>query len=167
MIVPPSRFSLSAQSSAAGNPHDLGQDGEMEQKVDKISRLQGCINDLISVQALPALWTGQEPAHIVSTLLDVLIGLLRLEFAYARVKDPAGEAPIEMLRLAPSRNLTPSLPDIGHVLQPCLGDDPQKWPLLVRNPVGDGDVSVVPFRLGLRDKIGVIVAGSQRADFPG
>ena len=78
----------------------------MEQTADEIRRLQGCINDLISVLAIPALWRGQESAQIVSTLLDVLIGMLRLDFAYARLKDPAGESPIEMLRLAQSRNLT-------------------------------------------------------------
>src|SRR5258705_1913091 len=133
----------------------------------EIRRLQGCINDLISVQALPAMWTGQEPAQIVTTLLDVLIGMLRLDFAYARLKDPAGESPIEMLRLAQSRNLTASPQEIGQLLKSWLGDAPQKWPLLVRNPIGDGDVSIVPLRLGLRDEIGVIVAGSQRADFPG
>jgi PAS domain S-box-containing protein len=161
------RFCMSAEPNAARNPDDLRQDGEMEQTVDEIRRLQGCINDLISVQALPAMWTGQEPAQIVSTLLDVLIGVLRLDFAYARLKDPAGESPIEMLRLAQSGNRTASPQEIGQLLKPCLGDDPQKWPLLVRNPIGDGDVSIVPLRLGLRDEIGVIVAGSQRADFPG
>ena len=138
----------------------------MEQTADEIRRLQGCINDLISVLAIPALWRGQESAQIVSTLLDVLVGLLRLDFAYARLKDPVGGAPIEMVRLAQSRNLTARPQEIGQVLNGWLGDDSQKWPLLVRNPLGDGDVSIVPLRLGLRDEIGVIVAGSQRADFP-
>src|SRR3989441_12917839 len=138
----------------------------MEQTANEIRRLQGCINDLISVLALPALWSGQESAQIVSTLLDVLVGMLRLDFAYARLKDPVGGAPIEMVRLAQSRNLTARPPEIGEVLNGWVGDDPQKWPLLVRNPMGDGDVSIVPLRLGLRDEIGVIVAGSQRADFP-
>src|SRR6266478_7726117 len=165
MIVPPGRFYVSAEPSAVANPHDPRQDGEVEQTVDEMS-LQGCINDLISVQALPAMWTGQEPAQIVSTLLDVLIGMLRLDFAYARLKDRVGEAPIEMLRLAQSRNLKASPQEIGQLLKPCLEDDPKKWPLLVRNPIGDGDVSIVPLRLGLRDEIGVVVAGSQRADFP-
>src|SRR5467141_287254 len=166
MIVPPGRFRVSARSSAAGNQHDLSQDGEMKQTIDEISRLRGCINDLISVQALPAMWTGQEPAQIVSTLLDVLIGMLRLDFAYARLKDPAGESPIEMLRLPQSRNLTASTQAIGHVLKPCLEDDPQECPLLVRNPIGDGDVSMAPSRLGFQGEMGVLVAGSQRADFP-
>ena len=138
----------------------------MEETADEIGRLQGCINDLISVLAIPAMWRGQESAQIVSTLLDVLVGMLRLDFAYARLKDPVGGAPIEMVRLAQSRNLTARPQEIGQVLNGWLGDDPQKWPLLVRNPIGDGDVSIVPLRLGLRDEIGVIVSGSQRADFP-
>src|SRR5215831_11771557 len=138
----------------------------MEQTADEIKRLQGCINDLISVLAIPALWRGQESAQMVSTLLDVLVGMLRLDFAYARLKEPVGEGPIEMVRLAQPRNLTARPQEIGEVLHSWLGDDPQTWPWLVRTPLGDGDVSIVPLRLGLRDEIGVIVAGSQRAEFP-
>src|SRR3989442_4351146 len=126
----------------------------MEQTADEIRRLQGCINDLISILALPAMWSGQESAQIVSTLLDVLVGLLRLDFAYARLKDPVGEAPIEMVRLAQPRNLTAGPQEIGQVLNPWLGVDPPKWPVLIRNPIGDGDVSIVPLRLGLRKEIG-------------
>ena len=36
----------------------------------------------------------------------------------------------------------------------------------MRNPVGEGDISIVPLGLGLQGEIGVIVAGSERADFP-
>jgi PAS domain S-box-containing protein len=36
----------------------------------------------------------------------------------------------------------------------------------MRNPFGDRDISIVPFGLGLQGEIGVIVAGSERADFP-
>ena len=139
----------------------------MEQTSDEIERLQGCIDDLISVLALPATWSGQESAQIVNTLLDVLIGILRLDFAYARLTDPGSEAPIEMVRLAQSRNLTARPQEIGQVLGPWLKDDRQKWPLRVRSPLGDEDVSIVSLRLGLREEIGVIVAASQRADFPG
>src|SRR6266446_7498558 len=116
----------------------------MEQTVDEIGRLQGCINDLIGILALPATWSGQESGQIVDTLLDVLVGILRLDFAYARLKDPVGEAPVEMVRLAQSRNLTARPQEIGQVLNPWLGEDPQKWPLLVRNPIVDRDVSTVP-----------------------
>ena len=138
----------------------------MGHTADEIRRLQGCINDLISVLALPAMWGGQESGQIVSTLLDVLMGMLRLDFAYVRLKDPSAEGHIEMVRLAQSRNPLARPQEIGQVLNQWLADDPRKRPPLVRNPVGDGDVAIVPLRLGLQDEIGVIVAGSQRADFP-
>ena len=142
------------------------QDVEVEESRDDVRRLQGCINDLISVLALPAMWSGQEAAQIVGTLLDVLVGMLRLDFAYARLNDPVGDAPIEMVRLAQPRNPTIRPQEVGQVLNPRLGDNRQTWPVRVRNPVGGGDVSIMPLRLGLRDQIGVIVAGSRRADFP-
>jgi PAS domain S-box-containing protein len=138
----------------------------MEETADEIRRLQGCINDLVSVLAIPAIWSAREPAQIANTLLDVLLRMLRLDFAYARLKDPIGGVPIEMARLAQSRNLTRRPQEIGKALNPWLEDNPKKWPLLVRNPIGEGDVSIVPLRLGLQDKIGIIVAGSQRTDFP-
>jgi formate hydrogenlyase transcriptional activator len=124
-------------------------------------------NDLISVLALPAMWAGREPAQIVRTLLDVLVGMLHLDFAYALVKDPVGDAPIEMIRIAGSENLTAQAQEVGQTLKRWLGHDPQKWPSVLRNPLGDGDVSVVPLQLGLRNDIGLVVAGSRRADFPG
>jgi PAS domain S-box-containing protein len=118
------------------------------------------------VLAIPAVWSGREPVRIASTLLDVLLRLLRLDFAYARLEDPLGGVPIEVARFAEYQNLTPLQQEIGQALNPWLEDDPKKWPLLVRNPIGEGDVSIVPLRLGLQNKIGIIVAGSQRADFP-
>jgi len=138
----------------------------MERTSDEIERLQGCINDLISVLALSATWSGQESGQIIKTLLDVLVGILRLDFAYARLNYPVGEAPIEIARLAQSQNLTASPQEIGQVLDPWLRGDQQTWPLRVPSPLGDGEVSIVSLRLGLRDESGVVVVGSQRGDFP-
>lgn len=41
---------------------------------EEITRLRDCVNDLVSIMALPAQWTGGEPAQIVSTVLDALLG---------------------------------------------------------------------------------------------
>ncbi|MGD0227765.1 MAG: PAS domain S-box protein [Terriglobia bacterium] len=140
---------------------------QLEHPADEIKRLQRCINDLVSVQTLPAIWSGGEPSQIVHTLLDALLSMLPLDLVYVRLKDHVGEAPIEMVRVAQSRKLMPRPQEICEVFNPWLGADPQRWPPLVRNPIGDGDISIVPLRLGLQGEIGVIVAGSQRADFPG
>jgi len=139
----------------------------MEQTAVEIKRLKTCINDLISVLALPAIWSGNEPSQILGTLLDVLLGMLRLDFAYARLSDSIrGGAPIEMVRLAQRRNLTTPPQEIGQALNPWLAGDSGTSPLVVRNPIGEGDVSIAPLRLGLQDEVGVLVAGSKRADFP-
>ena len=138
----------------------------MEQTADEIRRLKACINDLISVLALPAIWSGGEPSQVVSTLLDVLLGMLDLDFVYAKLNDPISGAPSEIVRLAQPGNVRASTQEIGQVLNTWLRDNPHTSSLVVRNPVGDGDVSIAPFRPGLQDSIDVVVAGSGRANFP-
>jgi PAS domain S-box-containing protein len=140
---------------------------EMEQTAVEIKRLKACINDLISVLALPAIWSGNEPSQIVGTLLDVLLGMLRLDFAYARLSDSiGGGTPIEMVRLAQHRNLAAQPQEIGQTLNPWLAGDLGTPPLMMPNPIGEGKLSIAPLRLGLQDELGVLVAGSQRANFP-
>src|SRR5471030_824576 len=132
----------------------------------EVKRLQRCLNDLVSVLALPAMWSGSQPSQIVQTLLDALLGMLCLDLIYARLQDPAGGAPIEVLKIAPSAKWM--LPDEIHkTVNQWFGDDPQKWPSRLRASIGDEDISMVSQRCGLHGEIGVIVAGSLRADFPG
>jgi len=130
---------------------------------EEIRRLQRCINDLISLLALPAIWTGSEPTQIISSLLDSLLGMLRLDFIYGQLHNPM---PLEIVRVAPSQQLTARPQDFAELFRPWLLEDPQKWPMVVPNPVGDGHMPIMPSRLGLHGEIGVIVAGSRRADFP-
>jgi len=54
----------------------------IEQPVEEIKRLQRCVNDLVSILALPAMWTGGDPAHICQTLIDSLASILTLDFVY-------------------------------------------------------------------------------------
>jgi hypothetical protein len=57
---------------------------QLEDAAQEIKRLRRCINDLTSLLALPAIWRGSEPWQIVQTLLDVLLRMLSLDFAYAQ-----------------------------------------------------------------------------------
>jgi PAS domain S-box-containing protein len=137
----------------------------LEHSAEEIKRLQRCISDLVSVLALPAMWTGAEPTQIVSTLLDTLLGMLRLDLVYVRLKDPVEEAPIVMVRVAESRKLA-GPQEIGEAMNNWLGDDPRSWPPRARDVMGGTELSIAAWRLGLQGEIGVIVAGSERADFP-
>jgi PAS domain S-box-containing protein len=133
---------------------------------EEIRRLQGSINDLTSIQALPAIWNGRESGHIAGTLLDVLVSMLRLDFAYARLSDSINGSPVEFVRLT-QRRTAPSQPqEIGRALDRWLTNQSANAPLAVPNPAGDGEVRIAPLRLGLMDEIGMLVAGSKRADFP-
>ena len=138
----------------------------MEETTEDISSLQRCINDLISVLALPALWTGHKEEQIVSTLLEALIGMLRLDFAYARLGDPISGSLIEVVRHGHVRHLAVEPRVTGQTLNDSLGADPRKWPRLAKNPFGDGSLSIVQLGCGRDGEIGVIVAASPRNDFP-
>src|SRR3989442_1723532 len=143
-----------------------GDGTDMEDTPGEITRLKACINDLISVLALPAIWSGHEVSLIASTLLDVLLGMLRLDFAYLRLKSTIGGAPIEMVRVAQQRTVAPHAQEVGRALAPWLETDAPASPFVVPNPVGQGRVSIAPLRVGLQDEVGVFVAGAQRPNFP-
>lgn len=140
----------------------------LERTTDEIQRLQRCINDLVGVLALPALWSGGEPSHVLHTLLDAMRRMLLLDLVYVRLRDPLGKTSFEMVRLDESPRPILRQQEICTLLNRWLGDDPLKLkrPARLRNPVGDGAISIVPLRLGLHGEIGVIVVGSRRADFP-
>jgi hypothetical protein len=69
----------------------------------KICAFSAAFNDLVSVLALPALWSAGAPSQVVRALLDMLQGMLRLDFVYVRMNDPIGETPCEMLRVTQSQ----------------------------------------------------------------
>src|SRR5579863_9969259 len=100
---------------------------------EEIKRLQRCINDLVSLFALSAVWSGGEPSRIVDTLLDALLRMLQLDLVYVRLKETGDQAPIEMVRFAQSqKNILPPH-EIGELLERWLGPDPQEWSPLSRN----------------------------------
>ena len=137
----------------------------VDHAADEIKRLQGCIADLLGVLALPAIWAGHGPSEIPNALLDVLLSMLRLDFAYVRLNSAVDESPIEWLRVGERRGRASQPGDISRVLGPWLAD-PLSTPAQVSNPVGEGEVTIAAFRLGLQEEIGVLVAGARRADFP-
>src|SRR5215831_501510 len=139
---------------------------QRDPQADDIKRLQGCITDLLSVLALPAIWSGHASSQIADTLLDVLVRLLRLDFAYIRLRDARDGLPIELVRVAQPRCLAAQPRAVGQALSRWVTTEPCPVPCVITNPVGPGEVSIVRFQLGLEDAVGVVVAGAQRADFP-
>jgi hypothetical protein len=46
---------------------------------EEVKSLQACLNDLISLVTLPALWSGLELSQIVGTFLESVLGMLGLD----------------------------------------------------------------------------------------
>ena len=133
---------------------------------DDVKHLQRCINDLVSLLALPAIWSGGDPSQVLHTLLDALMRMLHLDLVSVRLTDPVGGAPVEIVRLAEPRSPIPPAHEIYEELSQCFKGDSRKWPPLLRNHMGEGDVSIVSLPLGLQGELGEIVAAAERADFP-
>ena len=138
----------------------------LDSRADEVTQLRGCLSDLVGIMALPALWTGGGPPHIVGTLLDALLGMLQLAFVFVRLNDPEDGGPVEMVRVAASWEGTARAREISEAIDSSLGDAPLNWPPHARVCIGDVDLSVASARLGLQGEIGIVVAGSQRRDFP-
>lgn len=133
---------------------------------ETIKRLQRCINDLITVLALPALWGGGEPMRIANTIADALLGMLELDFVYLRLNESSAGVPIEIMRSASWRRPTPQLTELLTELGRRFQSMPQDWLPVTRRLLGDEEISIAPIPLGLDAEIGVVVAGSQRTEFP-
>src|SRR4051812_29155836 len=102
-------------------------DEPSEDSAEEITKLRNCLNDLASIMALPAIWTNGEQAQIVSTLLDTILGMLRLDFACVRLNDPEDGRSVETIRVAASLQGTAER-EISQAIELSLGDAALTWP---------------------------------------
>ena len=140
---------------------------QVEDPAQEVKRLQRCINDLVSLLALPAVWSGNDPSQIIQILLDALLRMLDLDFVCARLKDPAGAGLLEILRVCDSCKLKIPPQDIRRALHVWFGVDGNKSLPAIRHRFGTEDISIFPVPLGVHGERGMMVVGSGRPDFPG
>jgi len=131
---------------------------------EELKQLQAWINDLASVLALPTTSSSFDSSTLTSTLLDELVRVLRLDFAYIRVRDSLEGLATEFARAARRMAIEPHV--IGRALDRALMDQAPTARLVVPNPIDEGVVSLVVLGLGLRGELGRFAAASQRTDFP-
>src|SRR4051812_1962784 len=118
--------------------------------------LRRCMNDLVGLVALPAMWTGAPPAEVGRTFTDVLVRVVELDLVYLRLNAAPGAEPIELIG---GRAEVSSPPAARARLESELGDDAGKWPARSRS----GELgSVVTIRLGIHGELGVLVVAAGR-----
>jgi PAS domain S-box-containing protein len=139
---------------------------ELDHRAEQVERLQGCINNLVTLVGLPASWTGADSSVIASTLLETLVGMLGLDLLFVRLIHPSTSSPIEMARVAPGWHLPTRPHAVGTMLDLWFDGDPEQWPPVLRQRFGERNLSIVALPVGLQGDLGLLAAGSERADFP-
>jgi len=132
----------------------------------EIEGLQRCMNDLLGLLTLPAIWSGGDPSHIVRTLQDVLVSMVHLDFVYVHLTDDILESPVEIVKVGQSQQPKYDVQEISQIVRESLGCAPHAWPPVAHVMVQGETVSIVTVRLGLHGEIGIIAAGAKRANFP-
>ena len=132
----------------------------------EVQSLRRSMNDLLSVLALRAMWTGGEDTETVQTLAEALRGMLALDLVYVGV-DATNDGPaIEASLAMPDMQLSTKPSVVGKQLRGLLGSEHHEWPPIAHVHLGAKDVTLAVVRLGLGRGLGVIVAAAGRADFP-
>ena len=132
----------------------------------EVKRLERCMNDLVSVLALPAVWSSSESNRILDTFLDALLVMLDLDFLYARVRLNLLDALINMLRTGQFYGTDDNREGIRQALNQWSGEVPEQLPEQASIQLGKRQVSIFFIKMGIEGELGFIVAGSQRPDFP-
>ena len=157
---------MNAGRTGAVPPSRPDMNARVEDPAQQVRRLQRCISDLISLLALPAVWSGNEPSQIVDMVLDALLRMLTLEFVYARFTDPVTAEPRKILRVADSCTLPVPQQDVATMLGNWVERNGVHSLPPTGRQFGAEYISIVPVPLGIHGETGTIVVGSERADFP-
>lgn len=125
--------------------------------------LEALVQNLIGIISLPAIWRGGNPAHVAGTLLDVLIEMMDLDFAYAGFPPGVVELPLTTIRVSQTLECPPTHDDVARLVDGLVNSG---GATVTRQALPSGDCAVVHLPLGLHGQAGLIVAGSRRLNFP-
>jgi C4-dicarboxylate-specific signal transduction histidine kinase len=123
--------------------------------------LRTAVRDLVALSTVPAAWVGREPSAIAGGLADVLVNILRLDFAFVRLCDPNGGAAVDVARGS-------SWPAFPEWLQQYLAVNGRLSRREAVRDLGGGTRGgcgiVIP--VGIDADGGFVAAACDRADFP-
>ena len=127
----------------------------------EILRLRATVRDLLALSMIPEAWVAREPPAIAADLADLLIGSLKLDFAFVRLCGPRGCQAVEVIR----GDCWKAFPDW---LQQHLAKFGQVSRTEIVTNVGGLEKSccgvVIP--IGVNSERGLIAAACDRSDFP-
>jgi len=119
------------------------------------------LRDMGALLALPALWVDHEPDEILTGLLSVLFGMLRLDGAYARFDGADGNPHFDAWR--------PSVPSVPPELAYALATHPEPASGITTAVYREGEAGemrVARVPIALPWETGLILVSASRASFP-
>ena len=140
-------------------------DATSASSAEAVTGLRDCLNALAGIMAVPARATAGEPGHVVDTVLDALLEILPAAFVCARLHEPDGGPPLEVVRVTEPGVEPARVQDIRAAIAPCLRD-PHLTSRRREIVVGEVTLSVAFAPLGVGGEIGALAVASQRSDFP-
>jgi signal transduction histidine kinase len=124
----------------------------------EILALRTVLRDLVALSAIPAAWVGREPAAVAAGLADTLLGLLRLDFVYVRLRVPGVTGAVDVTRGQGWETFPAWLE--GHLA--AYGRLSGRE--FVPSTDGHGNGVVIPIGVGAEG--GMVAAACDRPDFP-
>lgn len=125
-----------------------------------VSRRQ--LRDLSALLALPAIWVDQDSTDIVAGLLDVLFGVLRLDFGYARFGGATGAGGLEFWR--PRGSEIPAV--LSLILNSSEVLQPKAITIAAATLTDDGNIRLTRVTPPLIGQDGIVIVGSSSREFP-
>jgi len=138
----------------------------LESRLDEAARLRGCLNDVVGIMALPALWASGEPDRIGNSLVDAMLEMLDLAFVFLKLNEPETGGSTEIVRFAASLEGRWGARELSKAIDLSRADGRVTLLAPAGMSIPDLDVSVSSARLGLAGEIGMVVVGCERRDFP-
>jgi hypothetical protein len=127
----------------------------------EILRLRATVRDLLALSIIPETWVAREPSAIAADLADLLIGSLKLDFAFVRLCDPAGCQVVEVTR----GNSWKTFPEWLQQHLTVFGRISRMEIVTNINGVEESCCGIV-IPVGVDSKRGLVAAACDRSDFP-
>src|SRR5216684_5299664 len=132
----------------------------IDQSAD-ILRLRATVRDLLALSILPETWVAREPPAIAADLADLLIGSLKLDFAFVRLCNPTGYPAVEVIR----GDCWKEFPEWLQQRLAAFGQVSRTE--IVANAGGvEKSCCGVVIPIGVNSERGLIAAACDRSDFP-
>src|SRR4051794_15388862 len=139
---------------------------EMDRCEAEVRRLRQSMSDLVSVLALPVIWTRSTPDEIVHTLAKALCCVLALDLVYISLESASDGVAVEDALISSDLEMSNIASEVGRHLSALFGDQRQHWPVMTHARLRSKDLAFAIVQFGLGQEPGVIVAVAGRSDVP-